>query len=201
MKSFGVWLQESKRDLVVMAIKYKIAFDGSRSGDYEHNEKMGRRQAASIGVNFDQLEKDIRRTWKPGACPECNGLGYESNYKNCWFCASTGLQGMNDQQGKWWLAKQKELDALEKHHFKTYTEIYAIPKSKLAKDIVTAAQRAGVPKAADALDWGDDEEGLRAEYYQGHEQDFFIGGMRGLLRSIAQVIFKKYTGHEVGAWG
>lgn len=200
MKTFGVWLKENQqRDLVIAAAKYKIVH-GDRTPDGQHNEKMGRRMAAKIGLNFDQVEAELQKAWKPGLCPTCGGIGYQADYSNCFTCASTGLQGMSPQQAHWWLAKHKELEALSKHHFRTFDEIHGIPKSKLAKDIVTAAHRAGVPKPEDMIDWGEDEEGYNAEYYQGHEQDFYIGGLEGLLRRIAEAMFKK-AGHKAGAWG
>lgn len=200
MKSFGNWLNEAiHHDLVDAAVKYKIVY-GNKTPDGQHNEKIGRRVAALHGINFDQVEAELSRSWKPGGCPTCHGLGLMPDYSQCLPCAGTGLQGMTPQQASWWVAKHKELTALSKRNWNNMKDIHGIPKLKLAQDIVTAAKRAGVSKPEDAIDWGDDEESIyTAEYYEGHEEDFYIGGLESLLRRIAEAMFKK-SGHKPGPW-
>lgn len=200
MQSFGVWLKENlQKELVPFSIKYKIVH-GNNTPDGQQNEKIGRRMAATKGINYDQMEAELRHSWKPGGCPQCGGLGNKADFSRCILCGGTGLQGMSPQQSQWWLAKHKELVALTKRSWNTWKDIHGIPQLKVAQDIMTAAKRAGVPNVEKGLDWGDDEESIyRAEYYQGHEADFYIGGLEGLLLRTAEMIFKK-NGHTPGPW-
>lgn len=203
MKSFKTWLAEgAMKDVLMASIYYKIAHSKTNNADTQHNEKMGRSIASNHGYNFDQLESEVREKWKPGGCPVCKGVGYKVDFSNCLDCVGTGLVGMNPVQTKWWLTKKKEVEELINSYdllAKRRKEFPSAFETKLGKDIITAAKRAGVPNVDRQLSLEDDPEQYTAEWYDGHYQDFYRDVLNGFLNGIAQVTAKK-AGYINSSW-
>jgi len=198
MQTFVQHLCESARDLVIDDLKFIHAFADvpAAQADIKAAKGISQRRAEKNSINIDQLRKEVESKWKPGHCPTCKGRGSVDGQKDCDKCDGTGLQGMNDSQAKWWLKTSSEVEALRKKTFKGHDDIAKMLDSKLVKDIVTAANRLGIHDAAKHLvapheDDGTEEWIYHAEYYQGHEQDYYIGALEGLLTRINVATAKK----------
>jgi hypothetical protein len=201
MKTFAQHILREDRiqDLIIAMLKYKKAYAGTKDPDADHNAKMAARMAAAHHLDLDKLQKDHVDNWEPGKCPHCHGLG-QIDSKPDLFCAGTGLQGMSDVQAKWFIQTSKELEQLEddSHRtdwYKKHGDPIKVPDTKLAKDIIKAAVRVGVPNADKMLEPpGHDTEDhiYHSEYYQGHEQDFYLHQMGGLLYQIAKKTAEKH---------
>lgn len=200
MKTFSQFITEAAyMDILIGYIKYVEAYKGTHDPDAAHNEKMMLKMAEIHHVDLEALRKQVLAHWKPGKCPKCHGVG-EIEQKPDLFCAGTGLQGMDDAQAKWFIEKREAVEKLEdeSHHlgydwYKKYSHSHLVAETKLAKDIIKAANRVGV-KTDNAFDWDDgtEETIYKDEYYQGHEQDWYIGVMSGMLSQIAQKIATKH---------
>lgn len=210
MFSFGQFLIEDNRyDITVELLK--VAKVHPHTEDGKAAQTMADRRLAKMSpAEADKARKEVA-AWEPGGCTNCNGMGLDQRNRQCYVCGGTGLQGMTDVQSKWymkiWSTLEKSHDAINKadhgyHEMRRQFGVehpHQLPDTKIFKDIVTAAKRSGVHVPNDFFDFNADDEkdqGLTSEYYQGHEFDYYLNAVEGLMWQLSKAIAKKHGWKE-----
>lgn len=210
MFSFSQFLiEDTRHDITVELLKVAKVYPNTEDGKTAQT-MADRRLAKMTPAEAAKARKEVA-DWEPGKCTNCQGMGLGPDNRRCYPCMGTGLQGMTDVQGKWymktWETLEKSRDAIykadhgyhEMHRQFGVKHPHELPNTKIFKDIVTAAKRTGVHVPNDIFDFDADEEesqGLTSEYYQGHEYDYYLETVERLMWDIAKAVAKKHGWKE-----
>jgi len=203
MQSFGQFLCEDMRyDGFVEFGKYLRFYPNGPKA--KSIEKMIANFQSRIPPKNVALGKKEVADFVPGACPDCDGIGFDKEFDDCTTCDATGLPGMNEAQGKWWAAAHRKLldakkagdHANENDHddWEAVCKVIGIKpteslvNSNLFKGIMKAANNQGIRLTPKSFEFDDPED---AEYYEGGEWRHEISIVGKALYQIRDKFAKK----------